>query len=96
MFKSLKASKFNNVAFIPDPALVDQTVESFFFDGSVVVGGSNISTEKVLSKIGSPLNVVSELLMQGKVDEATKLNNELLTKSVKGLIIAALSSAEAA
>jgi hypothetical protein len=96
MFKSLKASKFNNVAFIPDPALVDQTVESFFFDGSVVVGGSHISTEKVLSKIGSPLNVVSELLMQGKVDEATKLNNELLTKSVKGLIIAALSSAEAA
>jgi hypothetical protein len=74
-------------------AKVDLAVESFFKDGYVKTEGAFISTAKVLSKIGMSLNGVSELLLVGKTDEAIQLNYELLTESVKSLIIDALASA---
>jgi hypothetical protein len=84
----------------PDNTLVesdiDLAVEAFFKCGYVKTEGVYISAEKVLAEIGSPLNEVSKLLMMGKTDEATQLNYELITQSVRSLIIEALASAKAA
>jgi hypothetical protein len=75
---------------------VDLAVEAFFMFGLTVVEGVHIKHEEVAANVGSQLSEVSILLQRGKTDEAIQLNYELLTKSVKSLIISALASAKAA
>jgi hypothetical protein len=75
---------------------IDLAVERFFKYGYVKTEGVYISAEKVLAEIGSPLIEVNKLLMMGEANDAIQLNNELLTQSVKSLIIEALASAKAA
>jgi hypothetical protein len=75
---------------------VDQAVEAFFMFGLTVVDGVHITHAEVAAKVGVQLSEVSILLQRGKTDEAIQLNYELLTESVKSLIIEALASAKAA
>ena len=103
MFHSSTALQFNKITVIPvvnlvEPAYhcstnVDLAVDSFFMYGLTVVKGVCINHEEVVAKIGAPLNEVSILLQRGKTDEAIQLNYDLLTESVRSLIINALSSA---
>jgi hypothetical protein len=84
----------------PDNTLVesdiDLAVEAFFMFGLTVVAGVHINHTEVAAKVGDQLIEVSILLQRGKTDEAIQLNYELLTESVKSLIIEALASAKAA
>ncbi|MFT5815943.1 MAG: hypothetical protein ACI9VT_003721 [Psychroserpens sp.] len=75
---------------------VDQAVEAFFMFGLTVVDGVHITHAEVAAKVGTKLASVSILLQRGNTDEAIQLNYELLTESVKSLIIEALGSAKAA
>jgi hypothetical protein len=75
---------------------VESKVEAFFMFGLTVVDGVHIKHEEVAANVGSQLSEVSILLQRGKTDEAIQLNYELLTESVKSLIIEALASAKAA
>jgi hypothetical protein len=77
-------------------AKVDLAVERFFMLGLTVVEGVHITHAEVAAKVGNKLSEVSILLQRGETDEATRLNYELLTQSVKSLIIEALASAKAA
>ncbi|AGH44495.1 hypothetical protein [Paraglaciecola psychrophila] len=75
---------------------VDLAVERFFMFGLTFVEGVCINHAEVAAKVGPQLSEVSILLQRGETEEATRLNYELLTQSVKSLIIEALASAKAA
>jgi hypothetical protein len=75
---------------------IDLAVERFFMLGLTVVEGVHITHAEVAAKVGTKLASVSILLQRGNTNEAIQLNYELLTESVKSLIIEALASAKAA
>jgi predicted metal-dependent TIM-barrel fold hydrolase len=88
--KALVVSNYLN------PAKVDLAVERFFMFGLTVVEGVHITHAEVAAKVGIKLVDVSMLLQRGETEAATRLNYDLLTQSVKSLIIDALASAKAA